>query len=109
MAMNTARRENRLNVAVKVNRLARPLACRQTRPRRLKERSVKDKRRAGSQDEQFAGCFHLPFSIPDQSVIAARLGKRVRSSAFRRRRTLVIQLTFSERRRLKAELRTRFH
>src|SRR5262249_13081991 len=68
VAMSTARREDRLYVAVEVNWLACPLACRQNMPRRLKECGVNDKRRAASQDEKFAGCFHLPFSMPVKSA-----------------------------------------
>jgi hypothetical protein len=37
-------------------------------PRRLKECVVNDKRRAASQDEKFAGRFHLPFSMPVKSA-----------------------------------------
>src|SRR5262245_25797317 len=68
VAMSTARREDRLYVAVEVNRLAGALACRQTRIRRLKECGVNDKRRAASQDKKFAGRFHLPFSMPVKSA-----------------------------------------
>src|SRR5262249_42115644 len=68
VAMSTARREDRLYVAVEVNRLACALACRHNMPRRLKECGVNDKRREASQDEKFAGRFHLPFSMPVKSA-----------------------------------------